>query len=925
MKKIFIFIFIIIFSSNLFAEEFLKIQDKFKNLMNERNYNKAYEIKDKYYELGEEYYLKNIEIFTEFVKVLADISNLHFYLGEYSTSIEYQNSILKIYKKFNRDEQIPNVYNNICMINNSLGNFEESILNCEKSISSYEKLYGKNSDTLVEPLINFGVALQNKANYLNSIDYFRRAVNIELGSQKRETLIANIYNNMGVSFAYAANYTEAEKFYLKAIEIREKIYGKDHPQVALVLNSLGMTYTLQNKFELAESTLLRGLNIRIDVYGEENLTTIRSYLNVAAFYGYFNESEKASKIFERVKDPLINQYGLYHPETYKVFVALSSYYSGLGNNFNKSEEYGLQALEIGERILDPLDGYIATNNFILSRLYSNYQKYSLSQKYSLKAAQLENKRNLSIYRLTEEFNTNVENKNALYHIKNLAFLDSINHESFKFDSYEEAFSLVQYSNNLQANNALRKSSARILSKDKTLEGLIKKIQDLELNKKVLRTSILDNYRNYENIEEVQRKNLELENSLQELNDKINEINNLIQKQYPEYFELIQPSSISINETQNLLNKEETLLSYFIDEINDFIFVILISKEKFIVKIIDYEYFELVDDINNVRNSLDTSFFKDFDFESSFKLYNKLISPMRDELINTKQLLIVPSKELFKIPFSLLLTNQHMNTYKDAPWLINDYSIVNLPSITSLKFLKRNTKKGNNKNERFVGFGDPILSNYDSSYYRGIFDNIDQLKSLESLPETRDELENISSILDNNGDLFLGVDATETNFKNYNYENTNLLFFATHGLISGELKGLNEPGLVLTPPDQVTTVDDGILTASEILDFNFPTLDLVVLSACNTSSGTIENPEELSGLTRSFFYSGANSILVSHWPVVSDSAVKLTTQMIKYMKNNKLSNGMALQRSMIDFINNVDEDYEAHPIFWAPFMLVGENR
>ena len=89
--------------------------------------------------------------------------------------------------------------------------------------------------------------------------------------------------------------------------------------------------------------------------------------------------------------------------------------------------------------------------------------------------------------------------------------------------------------------------------------------------------------------------------------------------------------------------------------------------------------------------------------------------------------------------------------------------------------------------------------------------------------------------------------------------------------------------------------------------------------------SIENPEELSGLTRSFFYSGANSILVSHWPVVSDSAVKLTTQMIKYMKSNELSNGMALQRSMIDFINNVNEDYEAHPIFWAPFMLIGENR
>ena len=48
-------------------------------------------------------------------------------------------------------------------------------------------------------------------------------------------------------------------------------------------------------------------------------------------------------------------------------------------------------------------------------------------------------------------------------------------------------------------------------------------------------------------------------------------------------------------------------------------------------------------------------------------------------------------------------------------------------------------------------------------------------------------------------------------------------------------------------------------------------------------------------------------------------------MIQYMKNNELSNGMALQRSMIDFINNVDEDYEAHPIFCISFMLVGENR
>ena len=111
---------------------------------------------------------------------------------------------------------------------------------------------------------------------------------------------------------------------------------------------------------------------------------------------------------------------------------------------------------------------------------------------------------------------------------------------------------------------------------------------------------------------------------------------------------------------------------------------------------------------------------------------------------------------------------------------------------------------------------------------------------------------------------------------------------------------------------------------DVSSFNFPSLDLVILSACNTSAGTSKNPEELSGLTRSFFYAGANSLLVSHWPVESDSAVQLTTNMFKYIQHNKLSKGYALQKSMKDFIKNAEKDYQAHPIFWAPFMLVGGN-
>ena len=108
------------------------------------------------------------------------------------------------------------------------------------------------------------------------------------------------------------------------------------------------------------------------------------------------------------------------------------------NNFNKSEEYGLQALEIGERILDPLDSYIATR--ILFYLgYIQIIKNILYPKIFFKSCPIRKQEKLSICRLTENSATNVENKNALYHIKNLAYLDSINHESLKFDSTKSFF------------------------------------------------------------------------------------------------------------------------------------------------------------------------------------------------------------------------------------------------------------------------------------------------------------------------------------------------------------------------------------------------------------------------------------------------------------------------------------------------------
>ena len=82
-----------------------------------------------------------------------------------------------------------------------------------------------------------------------------------------------------------------------------------------------------------------------------------------------------------------------------------------------------------------------------------------------------------------------------------------------------------------------------------------------------------------------------------------------------------------------------------------------------------------------------------------------------------------------------------------------------------------------------------------------------------------------------------------------------LAFATHGMMAGEVGGVGEPGLILTPPKAGTLEDDGYLAASEIAKLRL-NADWTILSACNTASadGT-PGAEGLSGLAKAFFYAG----------------------------------------------------------------------
>src|SRR5208282_374042 len=131
-----------------------------------------------------------------------------------------------------------------------------------------------------------------------------------------------------------------------------------------------------------------------------------------------------------------------------------------------------------------------------------------------------------------------------------------------------------------------------------------------------------------------------------------------------------------------------------------------------------------------------------------------------------------------------------------------------------------------------------------------------------------------------------------------------LYFATHGLLPGELVCQTEPALALSPPPTPakTKEEDGLLEASEIAELKL-NAGLVVLSACNTAEGRDDlGGGSLAGLAEAFFFAGARTLVASHWQVPSAATARLMVGMFGHLRPD-LSGGVAesLRQSQLALI------------------------
>ena len=329
----------------------------------------------------------------------------------------------------------------------------------------------------------------------------------------------------------------------------------------------------------------------------------------------------------------------------------------------------------------------------------------------------------------------------------------------------------------------------------------------------------------------------------------------------------------------------------------------------------------------------------FDPALSYKIYQETFGAFAEKIVREKRLSIVTNGALTSLPPQLLITKDPSGkSLKDVDWLVRSRAITVLPSVASLKIL-RTGSQASSARKPIIAFADPVFSKAAraqqvairslTSFYRGTQVDVAAIgEYLPQLPGTRREAQQIAEDLKADAaDVKLGLAATETAVKQAKLDQYRIVYFATHGLVTGDLeafaKDRAEPALALSIPEKPDDFDDGLLMASEIAQLKLDA-DWAVLSACNTAAEDKPGAEALSGLARAFFYAGARSLIVSHWAVSDEATARLMIGTFRASaRDPKLSHAEALRQSMLAMIDGAKSDAEADPRLWAPFAVVGE--
>jgi CHAT domain-containing protein len=537
----------------------------------------------------------------------------------------------------------------------------------------------------------------------------------------------------------------------------------------------------------------------------------------------------------------------------------------------------------------------------------------------------------------------------------------------QLDAAAEAFRLADSARGQAVQRALGAASARLAVRDPALAGLARREQDAGKQIAALE-GVLVNALSAASDQQDAGAVAALRGQIAQLRQTRDALRKDIERRFPDYAALIDPKPAPLEAARRALRPGEALLATYVSD--DATLVWAVPQQGAVAfAAAPLGAARLAAMVAQLRRALDPQAgtlgeIPPYDVALANQLYAALLKPVEAGWKDAKSLLVVPDKALAQLPFGVLVTAPGklpadgpmlFAGYKSVPFLVRQVAITQLPSVAALPTLRALPATSATR-EPFIGFGDPLFNAQQASGIqladagalttRGIRLKLRsapkteglasaELAMLPRLPDTADEVRAIARALhaDPDKDVFVGAAANEHTVETLNLADRRVIAFATHGLVPGDLNGLTEPALALSAPQVAHVEGDGLLTMDEVLALKL-NADWVVLSACNTAAGDGAGAEAVSGLGRAFFYAGARALLVSNWPVETTAARNLTTDLFqRQAADPALSRAEALRQAELALIDGTGEADPAtrkvafsyaHPIFWAPFSVVGDG-
>lgn len=784
-------------------------------------------------------------------------------------------------------------------------------------------------------------------------------------------------NARALAHLEAGRLEEAEPIFRCLLDVLEEARGGERIQLVRVLHNLIGVYRNEGRLAEAEAGYHKILAILPTIPGDHGHEAAAANLNLGATLAAHHEDERAKAHFDqamaiaerlRPRNPVLE---------IRIINALAVVAKALGNEPEVSRLLARALLKAGLRLDQKDRSLLADAVRNMGRLHEDAGNFEQAERHYAKAEQIapddlprEHPRRASQLNArarnlgkAERFDEalafhdqasgilralwlrapirTADRKDRARHAARHVFIDHAAtlyraHRAGRRDQgAAQAFETVQAAAADRTAGAITRMAARRASGGDDLSAVVRRHQETVERWNEAETAIEHQLAMYpeERPEGIIRR---LKGTIAELEADLSRMEKEIAERLPQYRDHLRLHPLPLSTVQGLLGPDEALVLYAIGERESFVWAVRPREEPRMERIAATRR-ELALMVGSLRYGLDGARLQaevergapKFDLDMAWRLYGVLFAPVAEFLAGVNHLIVVPDGPLTELPFSVLVTRAlpsarlPLDRFRDLPWLIRDHALSYLPAVSSLAALRGTPGSGSKAFRPLIGFGDPRLAGRGGRKGRL---RIEQAAFQDPLPNSRSEMEALARTVGAGPDsVFLGDRATEAAVMAAPLRDYRIIAFATHGLKAGDLEGLEEPALALSPAADPGSYDRILLTAGEIAGLDLDA-DWVILSACNTAaSDGAPDVEGFSGLARAFFFAGSRALLTSHWRIEDSSAAELTTRTLATMAGKPgIGRAEALRRASLSMLEPDQPAYFAHPTVWAPFVVVGDG-